>query len=78
MTREAKKLKKLKNAKVRREKRMSKYVAKIQAVRDRGIPRDAPLSTTRWGSWQDSSSPTGFSQVCDWFGTCQFPCNGDC
>jgi hypothetical protein len=28
--------------------------------------------------WDDPNSPTGMSQVCDYFGTCQSPCNGDC
>lgn len=28
--------------------------------------------------WEDPESPTGYTQVCDYFGTCQSPCNGDC
>lgn len=30
------------------------------------------------GPWEDPDSPTGWSQVCDYVGTCQHPCNGDC
>lgn len=40
---------------------------------------------SRSGHWRDSSSPTGYSQYCDYqpFGcnnsaTCEYPCNGDC
>ena len=29
-------------------------------------------------SWYDYSSPTGYTQNCDYFGTCASPCNGDC
>ena len=37
----------------------------------------------RNGAWEDSNSPTGWSQFCSYqpsFGqsTCQYPCNGDC
>jgi hypothetical protein len=31
-----------------------------------------------WGPWIDHNSPTGYSMKCDVFGTCQYPCNGDC
>ena len=29
-------------------------------------------------AWEDPNSPTGYSQVCSYYGTCQSPCNGDC
>lgn len=33
----------------------------------------------KWSKvWADSSSPTGYRQYCDYVGTCQAPCNGDC
>jgi len=36
------------------------------------------IGGAKGGSWADSNSPTGYSQVCDYYGTCQSPCNGDC
>lgn len=37
------------------------------------------ISQCRSGSsWLDPNSDTGYSQVCEYFGTCQSPCNGDC
>lgn len=32
----------------------------------------------RQSHWPDEDSPTGYSQYCDYLGTCQYPCNGDC
>jgi len=29
-------------------------------------------------SWYDPNSPTGYTQNCSYYGTCQSPCNGDC
>ena len=72
---------KIARRKARREKRMAKYVAKIKQARSNGTPRYVPLHVAVGGGpWPDSSSPTGYSQVCDYdkYGTCQFPCNGDC
>lgn len=28
--------------------------------------------------WDDDDSPTGRTQFCDYYGTCEYPCNGDC
>ena len=54
---------------------MEKYVAKIKKAemnhtRLNGCLRDGP--------WRDDDSPTGWSQVCDYQGICQYPCVGDC
>jgi hypothetical protein len=49
----------------RKEKRRNKSIEKRQYKR-------------LTGSWYDPNSPTGYSQNCDYFGTCQSPCNGDC
>lgn len=59
---------------LRKEKRNAKY---------RGLARicdehNCPISGAKGGSWYDSSSPTGYMQICDYQGTCESPCNGDC
>lgn len=77
MTREEKTEEKISRSKARRVKRMRKYVGKIDSARLRGIPSWVSLSDFH-GSWEDPNSPTGYSQVCDYFDTCQSPCNGDC
>ena len=79
MTREEKHAKRKARAEYRRKVRMTKYIEKIDKVRDR------PWLTISQGvnygsSWPDPNSPTGYSQVCDYeaYGICQSPCNGDC
>lgn len=82
MLRAEKILKRQARAQERRLKKNEKYFAKIRAVREINVW--LPLSAvTRYGlsgSWEDPSSPTGYSQVCSYeaYGTCQSPCNGDC
>jgi len=81
MTREEKILKKKLRAKRRKEKHFAKYVEKIQVAKsigDYGIPLHCVKQGRLFGSWADSDSPTGFSQVCSNSGICQSPCNGDC
>lgn len=78
MIREEKTQKKISRSKARREKRMRKYVDKIKSARLRGIPPYISLAGAIHGSWLDSNSPAGYSQICDYLGTCQSPCNGDC
>lgn len=83
---------KIQKRKLRAEKRKlarnARYHSRVKVVKDIGN-FDIPLSAVRrsynnnWtlsggACWPDSSSPTGYSQVCDYYGTCQFPCNGDC
>lgn len=76
MTKEQKRERRIERSKYRRKKRMTKYVDKIQQVSH--LPSYVPLNTGQWGSWVDPNSPTGYSQVCDYYVTCQSPCNGDC
>lgn len=78
MTREEKHKKRIERSKYRKRKRMDKYVRKIQESRRKCIPHYVSLSGAKYGSWPDSNSPTGYSQVCDYIGICQSPCNGDC
>lgn len=82
MTRDEKNRKKLARAEKRREKQRNRTAFDYSNVRS-----DVPLWAARkmarqgyeWGvSWDDPNSPTGRSQVCDWSGICQSPCNGDC
>lgn len=78
MTREEKHEKKKARAAYRRKIRMAKYVEKIKLAE--GLPHGVSLSGSRYGSWADPNSPTGYSQVCCYeaAGICQSPCNGDC
>lgn len=82
MTREEKILKRKQRAVKRRQKKMEKYVSKIQqarAISGYRVPLSALDKYGRFsGSWRDSRSSTGYSQVCDYFGICDSPCNGDC
>lgn len=79
MTREEKIEKRKRRAKFRREKRMKRYVERIKQARSNNIPYYVPLSAIRYGgSWTDSKSSTGYYQICDYFGICESPCNGDC
>lgn len=59
---------------IRKEKRNNKYRDLAAEARMSGIP----IWCVKQGYWEDDESPTGYSQVCDWKGTCQYPCNGDC
>lgn len=67
-----------------RKKRNEVYKTAIGIMNDLNIPLGNAMRRAKGkGSgdyWSDSNSPTGYSQVCsyDAYGTCQFPCNGDC
>jgi len=61
--------------KLRKEKRNENYkrLSRIASEVNRSI------STVKYGApWEDSSSPTGWSQICSYQGNCEFPCCGDC
>ena len=64
----------------RAKKHNEKYHSRISQAQDIGMY--VPLYVVRrdgtTDSWADSSSPTGYSQVCSYQGICQSPCNGDC
>lgn len=60
---------------LRKEKRNNKFRSDSAKAREIGCPLYAVRSN---GSWADSKSPTGYSQVCSYIGICQSPCNGDC
>jgi len=81
MTKEEKKAKRLARAERRREKQRKRTWFDYGTLRT-DIPLWAARQIARKGyssaSWDDPSSPTGRSQVCDWSGVCQAPCNGDC
>ena len=82
MTREEK----IKNRKERRNRRYEKRLQerrdlKHRIMMDPGLPIRAVRQIAKRGysdSWEDPDSPTGRSQVCSYYGTCQSPCNGDC
>jgi hypothetical protein len=76
MTREQKVLKRKTRAKKRADKRAEKYCNFLNSNTD--TINYCGFSGSKNGSWYDSDSPTGYSQVCSYFGTCQSPCNGDC
>lgn len=59
------------------QQRYDKYISKIKKAKELGCPL---RSITNYGiaPWVDNSSPTGLSQICDYLGICQYPCNGDC
>lgn len=80
MKREEKIKKRIERSIRRHKKHNQKYFDKIIEARDKNIPSMVSLSRVRYGHayWQDSSSPTGYMQVCSYQGWCQFPCNGDC
>lgn len=82
---------KMQKRKLRAEKRKlarnARYRSRVKAVREFGninIPLSAATKTydNNWtiigACWSDSNSPTGYSQICDYYHICQFPCNGDC
>ena len=66
----------LRRMKLRKKTRNENYKNLIMNTADKGMP----FSARDGGSWYDPSSPTGYSQRCDYdvWGTCQSPCNGDC
>jgi hypothetical protein len=68
----------LRRMKARKKKRNDKYREWARKLSD--YPRSVTISRLKWGMayWADPNSPTGFSQNCDYIGTCQHPCNGDC
>ncbi len=76
MTKEDYKTEGLQRMKLRKQKRNLQYKLQIEKAQELGVP----LYGARGGYWEDSFSPTGYSQVCsyDVYGTCQYPCNGDC
>jgi hypothetical protein len=80
MTREQKVAKRKARAAIRAEKHNKEYRALVKKANDMGLPSCATLSgiSNGGGSWYDSSSPTGYRQVCEMGGTCESPCNGDC
>ncbi len=82
MTREEKIAKRKVRAKERADKHNDEYRRACSTLNNRGILGKASLGyfkkTGITSNWPDSSSPTGYSQVCDWQGFCQSPCNGDC
>ena len=81
MTREQKILNRKERAFKRKNKRLEIYLKRKRAAENYGIPLSA---VNKYGTvdryWSDPSSPTGYSQKCsyDVWGTCQYPCNGDC
>ena len=70
------------------EKKKLRAVMRRQKNRERNgfdsntnLPMRARRQISKRGyadSWEDSNSPTGYSQVCSYYSTCQAPCNGDC
>lgn len=82
MTKEEKIERRKLSSKRRAERKMDKYIDKIQRARNIGL-YDIPLHAFNphsgsCGSWADPNSPTGYSQICSYQGICQSPCNGDC
>jgi hypothetical protein len=76
MTKEDYKTEGLRRMRLRKQKRNLQYKLQIEKAQELGVP----LYGARGGYWEDSFSPTGYSQVCSYevYGTCQYPCNGDC
>lgn len=60
--------------KSRKNKRNTKY----RELSTKANHLDCSIAGVKGGSWLDSDSPTGYSQICSYFGKCQSPCNGDC
>ena len=77
MTREQKIIKRKERAKKRKNKRNEKYrdlVSKAQS-----LPWGVSLRSCRIGGyWVDETSSTGYKQVCDYMGNCEYPCDGSC
>lgn len=64
----------LRRMKLRKDKRNSRY----KNLASRASEYGCSISGAKGNSWADSSSPTGYSQICSYQGTCESPCNGDC
>ena len=81
MTREQKIKDRKERAWKRKQRRLDIYLRRKRVSDDYGIPLSAIDKRGNCpGHWADPSSPTGYSQKCsyDRWGTCQYPCNGDC
>lgn len=81
MTREQKIKKRQERAWARKNRRLDVYNRRKRVADNYGIPLHAiDKNGNASGSWEDPTSPTGWSQKCsyDRYGTCQHPCNGDC
>ena len=81
MTREQKIRIKKERASLRKQRRLDVYLRRKRVSDEYGIPLSAvDKDGYAGGYWPDPSSPTGYSQKCsyDAWGTCQYPCNGDC
>jgi len=88
MKRSEKIQKRKERANKRKEARNKSYRDRVNLVRQEDNWCNLlPLSSAKkygnsWliisGAWEDSSSPTGYTQKCSYFGTCEYPCNGDC
>lgn len=77
MTREEKIEKRKRNALIRRVKNADRN----KLSPDTNLPMRARRQIGKNGHanpWADSSSPTGYTQVCSYWATCSSPCNGDC
>lgn len=68
------------NRKLRRcEKRRKRYKLdnlELQRYTNRGLSFSQARSQIRYGYFYDSYGEK--KQICDYMGTCQYPCNGDC
>jgi len=65
----------LRRMRIRKQLRNDRYRADSRRAQDIGCPLYAVRSG---GAWPDSNSPTGWTQICSYWATCQSPCNGDC
>jgi hypothetical protein len=77
MTREEKVEKKKLRANLRRQKNRERN----GFDQDSSLPMRARRQIAKKGhadAWEDPDSPTGYTQVCSYWATCQSPCNGDC
>ncbi len=71
---------KVKKRKERAEKRANKRAEKYRLFlnqKSNAISLGG-FSVAKHNFWEDKTSPTGFRRICDYAGTCQHPCNGDC
>ena len=66
----------------RKNKRNNLYKEAIFLVNNENISLGRAMKIKKGSGylthWEDSDSPTGYTQYCDWQGTCQYPCCGDC
>jgi hypothetical protein len=65
----------LRKLKERKQKRNDNYRHLSSIANEFNCPMSGAKNG---GCWADSNSPTGYSQICSYQGTCQSPCNGDC